>query len=279
VLFYHEPHQPRNVNRLQEAEQAASGFNTRVAVTLTKGVGTMWTAYAFVVLAFIGFFAILGLLNPIVALLVAWASQTFLQLVFLPIIMVGQNVLRRKTELQADEQFSTTMSTYHDIEQVMNHLSAQNAELLRLTKHLLAQDAELLRHAHLLMHLLAKNGISLEQLAAEGATTTMSLSVKRIVISKHQASSTIFAPISIISMKKNKDPHLTTGGPLMTRFTLKRNLTIINVEAELHSVPYPLPDSSSVLQNNTERFPRYSSKLASIFPGSSPSTKYQFLAA
>ena len=149
VLFYHEPHQhqPRNVNLLHEAEQAASGFNTRVAVALTKGVGTMWTAYAFVVLAFIGLFAILGLLNPIVALLVAWASQTFLQLVFLPIIMVGQNVLGRKTELQADEQFRTTMSTYHDIEQVMNHLSAQDAELLRLTKHLLAQDAELLRHA------------------------------------------------------------------------------------------------------------------------------------
>ena len=54
VLFQYEPHQPRNVNRLQEAEQAASGFNTRVAVALTKGVGTMWTAYAFVVLAIIG---------------------------------------------------------------------------------------------------------------------------------------------------------------------------------------------------------------------------------
>jgi hypothetical protein len=48
------------------------------------------------------------------------------------------------------------MSTYHDIEQVMNHLSVQ--------------DAELVRHAQLLMHLLEKNGISLEQLAAEGAT-------------------------------------------------------------------------------------------------------------
>ena len=33
VLFQYEPHQPRNVNRLQEAEQAASGFNTRVANT------------------------------------------------------------------------------------------------------------------------------------------------------------------------------------------------------------------------------------------------------
>jgi uncharacterized membrane protein len=172
VLFHHEQHQhqPRNVNQLHEAEQAASGFNTHVAVALTKGVGTMWTAYAFVVLAFIGLFAILGLLTPIVVLLVAWASQTFLQLVFLPIIMVGQNVLGRKTELQADEQFRTTMSTYHDIEQIMKHLSAQDAELVHLTKHLLAQDAELLRHAQLLMHLLEKNGISLEQLAVEGVT-------------------------------------------------------------------------------------------------------------
>jgi hypothetical protein len=174
VLFHHEPHlhEPRNANRLQEAEQAASGFNTRVAVALTKGVGTMWTAYSFAVLAVIGLFAILGLLTPIIALLVAWASQTFLQLVFLPIILVGQNVLGRKSELQVDEQYRTTMSAYHDIEQILNHLSAQDAELLLLSKHLLAQDAELLRHAKLFMYLLEKNGISPEQLAAEGATPT-----------------------------------------------------------------------------------------------------------
>ncbi len=174
VLFHHEPHQhqPRNVNLLHQAEQAASGFNTRVAVLLTKGVGTMLTAYLFTVLAIIGLFGLLGWLNPFIFLLATWVSQQFLQLVLLPVIMVGQNVLGRKTELQADEQFHTTMSTYHDIEQVMNHLSAQDAELLLLTKHLLAQDAELLRHAQLLLHLLEKNGISLEQLAAEGATPT-----------------------------------------------------------------------------------------------------------
>ncbi len=160
ALFHHEPHQhqPRNVNRLHAAEQAAEGFNTRVAVLLTKSVGTMWTAYSFAVLAFIGLFAILNLLPPILILLVAFISQTFLQLVLLPVIMVGQNVLGRKTELQADEQFNTTMSTYHDIEQIMQHL--------------LAQDAELLRHAHMLMHLLEKSGISLQQLEAEGATTS-----------------------------------------------------------------------------------------------------------
>jgi uncharacterized membrane protein len=161
MLFHHEPHQhqPRNINLVQAAERAAGGFNEKLAIWLTKSVGTMWTAYAFTMIAVIGLFAILGVFNPVVALLVAWASQTLIQLVLLPVIMVGQNVLGRKAELQADEQYRTTMSTYHDIEQIMQHLSAQ--------------DAELLRHAKMLIHLLEKNGIPLQQLEAEGATTTL----------------------------------------------------------------------------------------------------------
>jgi len=160
VLFHHEPHrhQPRNVNLLLEAERAAGGFNEKLAIWLTNSVGTMWTAYVFAMIAVVGLFAILGLLNPIVALLVAWASQTLNQLVLLPVIMVGQNVLGRKAELQADEQFNTTMSTYHDIEQIMLHLCAQ--------------DAELLRHAKLLEHLLEKSGVTLQQLVAEGTATS-----------------------------------------------------------------------------------------------------------
>lgn len=50
------------------------------------------------------------------------------------------------------------MSTYHHIEQIMQHLSAQ--------------DAELLHHTKMLIHLLEKNGISLQQQEAEGAATT-----------------------------------------------------------------------------------------------------------
>jgi len=159
LLFPHEPHQhqPRNVNLVHETEQAASGFNTRLAVALTKWVGTMWTAYVFVLLAIVGLLGLLNLLNPITFLLATWVSQQFLQLVLLPVILVGQNVLSRKAELQADEQFHTTMSTYHDIEQIMQHLSAQ--------------DAELLRHTKMLIHLLEKNGISLQQLEVEVGNT------------------------------------------------------------------------------------------------------------
>ncbi len=164
TLFQHTPatqKPPRNVNLVHEAEQAAAGFNTRLAVGLTQKVGTMWTAYIFAVLAIIGLFAILGLLSPIVVLLVAWVSQTFIQLVLLPIIMVGQNVLGRKAELQSEEQYNTTLNTYHDIEQIMEHLSAQ--------------DAELLKQSHMLFHMIKASGIVPEELLAEintGVLTT-----------------------------------------------------------------------------------------------------------
>ena len=105
----------------------------------------MWTAYSFAVLAIIGLFAILGLLTPIVALIVAWLSQTFIQLVLLPIIMVGQNVLGHHAELLAEEQYNTTKKTYADIESIMNHLDDQDASILKIVEKLEAQNGLILK--------------------------------------------------------------------------------------------------------------------------------------
>src|SRR6266700_3719959 len=88
---------------------------------LPKAVGTMICAYIFAVLAIIGYPGF----HATATQWVQWISQTFIQLVMLSVIMVGQGILGRQQELQADEQFRTTMSTYHDIEQIMQHLSAQ----------------------------------------------------------------------------------------------------------------------------------------------------------
>lgn len=125
-------HTPHNVNLVHKAEIAAAGFNTQLAVWLTEHVGTMWTAYIFSVIAIVGLFGILGLLSPIVAFLVAWISQTFIQLVLLPIIMVGQNVLGRKSELQADEEYATTMKSYADLEGVMKRLNDMDEKIFSL---------------------------------------------------------------------------------------------------------------------------------------------------
>jgi hypothetical protein len=138
ALYQHtaHPHQPRNVNHVHRREQEAAGFNTRVAVWLTKNVGTMQCAYLF---AGIGIGSLVGVAtnNVVLAAVFGSISSYFLQLVLLPILSVGQNVLGRHQELQAEEVFRTSQRSFHDIEEIMAHLSAQDDELLKQTRLLL----------------------------------------------------------------------------------------------------------------------------------------------
>ena len=138
ALYQHTApqHQPRNVNRVHNKEQKASGFNTRVAVWLTKNVGTMQCAYVF---AGIGIGSLVGVFthNVLLAAVFGSISSYFLQLILLPILSVGQNVLGRHQELQSDEMFKTSQRSFHDIEEIMAHLSVQDEELLKHTKLLL----------------------------------------------------------------------------------------------------------------------------------------------
>lgn len=65
-------------------------FNTRVAEKITLLVSTMWCAYLFAAIALISLPA--AIKSGSVVIIVAWIAQTFLQLVLLSIIMVGQQV-------------------------------------------------------------------------------------------------------------------------------------------------------------------------------------------
>jgi hypothetical protein len=70
-------------------------FNSWLADKITKAVATMWCAYIFAALALISLPAAISSHNVVV--IVAWIAQTFLQLVLLSIILVGQS-------LHADKQ-------------------------------------------------------------------------------------------------------------------------------------------------------------------------------
>lgn len=139
-LYQHKqhPHKPVNINDKHKQEQ--SGINDRIAVVLTSSVGTMWCAYGFTILAILGFPGF----HATSAQWVQWISQTFIQLVMLSVIMVGQKVIGRHQEIQSDEQFSTTQKIYHDIEQIIQHQSAQDKELLIQSK-ILGDIFDLLR--------------------------------------------------------------------------------------------------------------------------------------
>ena len=74
-------------------------FNKKLAVWVTEKVGTMWCAYAFCLLALISLPEALASEDPLK--IVSWTAQTFLQLVLLPIIIVGQNIQSEIAERQA----------------------------------------------------------------------------------------------------------------------------------------------------------------------------------
>jgi len=137
----HIPH-PHLVNRraaFEKARQEANDFNSKLAVKITNVVGTMWCAYAFAALALISFPAAI---RAGTATLVAWFAQTFLQLVLLSIIMVGQKVAAAKSDMQLEQ-------TYNDAEALlqinddMHKLVKQNVMLTEQINVLLQQNTEL----------------------------------------------------------------------------------------------------------------------------------------
>ena len=129
-LYTHTRHEhtPRKVS-LKDAEATLAGFNMKIAVAITRALGTMWMAYLFAALAIVGFPGFSATLPQYIQ----WLSQTFIQLTALSVLAVGQQVLGHQQELQADEQFATTQKSYHDITEIMAHLAAQDEELLKHT--------------------------------------------------------------------------------------------------------------------------------------------------
>lgn len=87
-------------------------FNDLVAVALTDTVGTMWCAYAFAILAFI---SLPDAIHAGLATTISWIAQTFLQLVLLSVIMVGQEVQARKTESRAQQDHDTILAEFAEI--------------------------------------------------------------------------------------------------------------------------------------------------------------------
>ena len=65
-------------------------FNKQIALFVTEKVGTMTCAYFFALLALISLPEALSSEDPLE--IVSWIAETFLQLVLLSIIIVGQNI-------------------------------------------------------------------------------------------------------------------------------------------------------------------------------------------
>ncbi len=110
-----------NPRQIMKAVGEVEGFNAKFAVVITSGVGTMACAYLFALLAVVSLPAILIAANvltksdvptfftkPGLILIVSWVAQTFLQLVLLSIILVGQRVQSAASDARSLKEFEDT---------------------------------------------------------------------------------------------------------------------------------------------------------------------------
>jgi hypothetical protein len=100
--------QSREVHADVHGSSVLGQFNSRLAVLITTSVGTMWAAYAFALLALISFpQALMAFIRGDTVTGISWISQAFLQLVLLPIILVGQNVISASQDARAEADHET----------------------------------------------------------------------------------------------------------------------------------------------------------------------------
>ena len=108
---------------------AIDRFNTAFALKITAAVGSMWCAYVFAAIALFGLPSAIG---HGTGGIVQWIAQTFLQLVLLSIIIVGQNVQAAASDKRAEDTYQDAEAVLHEALQIQEHLLTQDAELERL---------------------------------------------------------------------------------------------------------------------------------------------------
>ena len=69
----------------------------------------------------------------------AWIAQTFLQLVLLPIIIVGQNVQAAAADARSQATYDDASAVLEEAKQIQEHLIAQDSAIEKIL-HLLQQS-------------------------------------------------------------------------------------------------------------------------------------------
>ncbi len=116
-------------------------INQRIGLAITKSVGTMWAAYAFFALSLVSLPA--ALMTGDTVIIVAWVAQTFLQLVLLPIIIVGQNLQAAKTEARAIATYEDATAILEEAKEIQAHLADQDKALSHLIDKMAALESKL----------------------------------------------------------------------------------------------------------------------------------------
>ena len=117
-------------------------YNSLIAEKITNGVATMWCAYLFAAIALISLPKALQSGDSIV--IVSWVAQTFLQLVLLSIIMVGQKVQSSSVENKINETHTASLAEFELAKEARGFANTEIEQLHQLSKdmHKLMKEVE-----------------------------------------------------------------------------------------------------------------------------------------
>ena len=128
----------RNVNR--EASEKLSALD-RLACSITNRVGTM--GFFLIVLIWTILWLGWNLLapkdlqfDPPMAFVFWLFISNMIQLLLMPLIMVGQNIQGRHSEIRADHDLEVNVKAEKEIEVVLQHLEYQNSILMAMVQKL-----------------------------------------------------------------------------------------------------------------------------------------------
>jgi hypothetical protein len=105
-------------------------FNAKIGLMITLGVGTMICAYIFGIIALVSLPS--AIKSHSVIVIVAWIAQTFLQLVLLPIIIVGQNIQAAASDKRAEDTYKDAEAVLHEAVEIQKHLAVQDGAITEI---------------------------------------------------------------------------------------------------------------------------------------------------
>jgi len=106
------------------------GLNGKIGLAITTLVGTMICGYVFAIIALLSLPSAISSHN--LTIIIAWVSSNFLQLVLLPVIIVGQNLQAKASDKRAEQTFMDAEAVLHEATQIQQHLLAQDEALRQL---------------------------------------------------------------------------------------------------------------------------------------------------
>lgn len=118
------------------SDHRGKSFNDKLAVKITGGVGTMTCAYVFTAIALISLPSVLTTGDAVI--IVAWVAQTFLQLVLLSIIIVGQNIAAAASDKRSEATFLDTEALIKLSDEI-HYLLERNTQLTEAVNTLMSE--------------------------------------------------------------------------------------------------------------------------------------------